>query len=205
MIRRVLRYVSPKPWGSLSAIGHAKESNIQMILSFLRQPQGPMPQDVEFQSPMVWKQRPFTLGGEVLWTPATITNKGEVKFRIPNQSDVMEVWIAHRAPPSAWTAESLKVDMVPVLSQTKEEYATYLYDNRFLMKVDKAAWEAHGGKLLVVPASRWILPQVVCQRDGKEDEILGQYQSERKRTTGEMTWIGVPWIEVSCIRTLSML
>ena len=191
MVRRILRYVSPKPWGSLAAIGHAHSANLQEIATRLWDDSAPA------------KSR-FTVGGEVLWVPAVLNHRGELRLRTPINNEEPVLWVAQRAPPEHAKKAALTVDLTNQLRSFTGPRMLYLYDNRFWFRFDKE-WIGEGlsvyevlerGCVEIRPESQQFLPQVVWVREGKKDTILGQYAP---------MWRGVPWIQTVCMRTLTAL
>lgn len=189
IVRRLLRYCSAKPWGSLAAIADGRNHRLLGI-----------PDKMQAENLVQ-----FSSGGQVLWTPATLVKRDDIRFRLPRPKTREDelVWILQRAKPFAERAPEATVDLTPVLSEEKGRYATYLWDNRFLFMIDKSGMESNG-RLMVKPADRFFLPQITIEHDGRDDEVVGEYKLG-KRLNASPSWVGVPWIRVKSIRTLSML
>ncbi|KAH8117042.1 PP-loop family-domain-containing protein, partial [Phellopilus nigrolimitatus] len=139
MVRRILRYVSPFPWGSPRGEAGRRTSSLQRISDHIWQAAG----------------RPRTklvAGGGVLWTPMSITRDGTMKLRSGAGSSGEVGWLAARQPPmrrsGARDADAgfvapeldmkpnpLELDITPVIlsavEQNSEDAVEILYDCRF--------------------------------------------------------------------------
>ncbi|EKM55292.1 uncharacterized protein PHACADRAFT_184105 [Phanerochaete carnosa HHB-10118-sp] len=192
MIRRILRYVSPKPWGTLAAIGHADRAKLERINEKLWEDPDPI-------------KSQFSLGSEVLWTPAVLNRCRKLKLRAPKNSEEPVFWLIQRAPPTPADEAKLTVDLTAVLRDSMDQRIPYLYDNRFLLTFDME-WTGKSllmskvlkrGRVEIRPVpQQFYLPQVVWVRKGEEDRILGRYNRD---------WGGVPWIRARCVRVLTFL
>ena len=100
---------------------------------------------------------------------------------------------------------ALTVDLTEQLRTFEGPRMLYLYDNRFWFRFDKElagegvrlATVLKKGRVVIRPeAKEFHLPQVVWVREGKDDQVLGQYAP---------TWKSIPWVETLCIRVLTML
>lgn len=207
IVRRILRYVSPKPWGSLAAIAHARQSNLQEIAA------------------RIWDdsnlpRTAFSQGGEVLWRPLAQTVRGRIGLYPPKDKSEGLLWLAQRAPPSGRSSDSTVRDVTNdirnAVAQGQTTYTT-LYDNRFLVEFGKTsvgmplipAWDE--GKVVIRSSKSFMLPEVVLQRPEQEDEVLGLYTTPKSLAVRQpahgiaAVWRSRAGIESSCIRTLAML
>lgn len=124
IVRRILRYVSPKPWGSLASIAHARRSKIDAIIAKL------------------WDSDPttFSLGAEVLWQPVvfpkgTVEPKGPYKLRHVDPEEPF-FWLVERAPPTAAEKSAQMIVSERTLRGQEEGVRHYLFDNRFDLAFD---------------------------------------------------------------------
>lgn len=159
IVRRVLRYVSPNPWGHPSAEAFGSSTNIAQI------------------SRLLWSsdetKRPFTLGSQVIWRP--------VKCREGYHQNI-SYWIASRQPPILRNkAVNPCVADVTHLFKTRQKGFYYIWDNRFLVIIVPAVAPSHvqtllashtDGQVIVAPHSKWFLPRVEFR-----------YSSEKSRET----------------------
>lgn len=196
IVRRILRYVSPKPWGSISAIGNAKTSSHEIMTSRLWD-----------RSRLDMSQ--FSVGGKVQWQAVTLGRAGELKLRYPQKSEKF-YWLAYRSrPPSS---EKHEVVITSQLAAARQTWS-WLFDNRFLLTFDPTLDEPTSGPSLskvlkegdiaVRPTTSLFLPRVVLLREGKKDLVLAEYRAPL--SSPNPPWRGVPWVKASFVRTLSML
>ncbi|GJE87085.1 tRNA lysidine(34) synthetase TilS [Phanerochaete sordida] len=192
IVRRILRYVSPKPWGTLAAVAHGDLAKHDAIVRRL-------------WSDDAVPATQYAGGADVLWTPATLNYRGELRQRVPKDSKEPALWVVQRAPPMRSALPALTVDLTEQLRAFEGPRMLYLYDNRFWFRFDKE-WAGEGisvaevlkqGRVEIRPeAQQYHLPQVVWVREGKDDMLLGRYAP---------TWHSVPWIQTLCIRVLTIL
>lgn len=144
LVRRILRYVSPRPWGSPRAeVDGYSDSLNKMVRTlwknshqgFANLPPPPPPRpvtindhgeitldariiaDLTFTKP---KYHSFTYGSGVLWSPVAILPDGTTRFRPPEPfSNEKLGWLVRREPP--WSVKKLennKMDNTMILDMT---------------------------------------------------------------------------------------
>lgn len=165
IVRRILRYVSPNPWGHPSAEAFGSSINIAQISSLL------------------WSseetKRPFTLGSQVIWRP--------FKFKEGHHRQKTSYWIASRQPPILRNkAINPCIADVTHLFKTHPEGFYYLWDHRFLVIIRPAVAPSYvqalltshdDGQVVITPHSKWFLPRVEFKYSsdkGRESIVLGQ-------------------------------
>lgn len=187
IIRRVLRFVSPYPWGSPQAEAGRRSASLERISSSLVTPEEPLTGDDVSDVP----RKKFVAGGGVAWSPVHITRNTEMKFSGNGNSFCEERgWLASRQSPIRRygnnAAKSLELDIThAVLSAfSQNRCAEILYDCRFLLHIklhlfapdvqsmvkktvdqggDISGCEA-SVKLLVIPHTRYFLPKIILRR-----------------------------------------
>lgn len=88
VILRVLRYVSPNPWGCLSSESYRRSRSLQTIISHV------------FGSKPASEAKSFSAGSGVLWVPVVRTPSGDIRRRATNSSPgSLPGWLAQRLPP----------------------------------------------------------------------------------------------------------
>ncbi|RXW18977.1 hypothetical protein EST38_g6873 [Candolleomyces aberdarensis] len=216
LVLRVLRYVSPKPWGSLQAQGKRRMHRLDELVSRL-------------QNPITRTTPPFAMGSEVLWKPV-ISRARKLKNlaeSAPRPLDVI-AWLACRQPPDAQTAHATAdVDLTESLlgafaarkSGSGPKHFESMYDCRFLIRMDLDALpeelisnlSAFKSRIILNCESTWFYPRVSLQTEDRmqllHDEITPSSElSSQKRTTwkpkGQGTTAAVDWINITFIRTL---
>ncbi|KAB5596255.1 hypothetical protein CTheo_240 [Ceratobasidium theobromae] len=143
LVHRVLRYVSPHPWGSPESQAGRKFTRVQRILERVLDP-NPTP-------------TPFAAGAHVLWTPVLIRPDNSIRYTTTGPG--CRAWLASRQPP--FSSTPLDVEIEPGT-------ALLFWDNRFLIRVPPRLRLA---KLVVRPQGRLVLPQVVA-KDGDNQHVL---------------------------------
>ncbi|KIP12362.1 hypothetical protein PHLGIDRAFT_331780 [Phlebiopsis gigantea 11061_1 CR5-6] len=206
--RRIMRYVSPQPWASLAAIGHARVASSQALVSLLWD-----------NSRTLHSLRTFTSGGCVMWQAISLGRDGEIKYRLPEPHEPL-LWLGQRAPPPAGKVYNLHFNVTERLQaalQRGQPKFTCCYDNRFsisihldarqYVKVKNMVWSLpemlEKGKIIIRPKATLYLPEVVWERNGEEDCLLGYYRPTKKPRS--LQWTGVPWVAAYFARPLSML
>ncbi|KAG6844136.1 hypothetical protein H0H87_009523 [Tephrocybe sp. NHM501043] len=184
LVLRVVRHISPYPWGSINAdAGRRREATDEIIKQLWM---------------ILTKEsrlRPFTAGGGVLWSPAVVRGSmihtPEIVVNpLLHEEDVLG-WLASRLPPL--NREKLKLRGIPntleidvtqnVLDAHQRWNAggssttSVLYDSRFLVHFhldriprDLISQLEDGSlkknRLLLLASSRWYWPKIVIDRDG---------------------------------------
>ncbi|CAE6516478.1 unnamed protein product [Rhizoctonia solani] len=133
LVHRILRYVSPHPWGTPESEAHRRSSSIERIVQKVLYEQD---QD---------RVSSFCAGAHVLWSPIWTRSDGAIRTRRAGEQSGGRVkgWIASRQPPTT----SLEQHVHP----GKE----VVWDNRFLIRVPDCP------DLVVRPRGRFVLPQLV--------------------------------------------
>ncbi|KDN38182.1 hypothetical protein RSAG8_09685, partial [Rhizoctonia solani AG-8 WAC10335] len=141
LVHRVLRYVSPHPWGTPASEAHRRRTSIERVVQKVLHEQD---QD---QAPLAR----FCAGAHVLWSPIWARPDGTIRTRRAGEQGGGRVkgWLASRQPPTGSTS----------LEQIVHPGETVVWDNRFLIRVPDRP------DLVVRPRGRFVLPQVV--RDGR--------------------------------------
>ncbi|KAI0317577.1 hypothetical protein OF83DRAFT_1243578 [Amylostereum chailletii] len=122
MILRILRYISPAPWGSVTSQAGRRTDSLNRIVSRVFNSEPPASERV-----------PFVAGANVLWTPLRIRTDGRLKHFAPlpnaiagpapaSEPDVKEEdaatawgWIASRAPPAADQRDATTINLSEAL------------------------------------------------------------------------------------------
>jgi tRNA(Ile)-lysidine synthase len=177
MVLRILRYISPLPWGSTRAQAGRRRESLQRIVERVWDP------DQASQA-----RARFEAGANVLWTPLRITRDGRLKQKQP-RPDERFGWLASRAPPPRLCRSDSDRDISAQLlaaasSSSSRRYAEVLYDNRFLVAFRlgaipagdpiMASVEEGSGRVILVVGGRWLWPNVVWRREGQEDVTIAQ-------------------------------
>ncbi|KAG8908518.1 hypothetical protein FRB99_005878 [Tulasnella sp. 403] len=204
IVLRILRYISPKPWGSV----YAEAGRRTMALDSICKHIFPTPKS-EFGAST------FAGGADVLWTPMTLTESGELKH--VHHSPVLRenlCWLASRVPLRRSEASSLEVDTTMVLRASLNNHGQdkpLLWDNRFLVSFRPQLLSAtvkdllfRGGdtKVLVRPTGPWVLPEVVVLGSGHEPVVIGGYN---KAKDGRWSSVVTAGIDVRFVRELSAI
>lgn len=184
MVLRILRYISPHPWGSTRAQANRRRERLQHIIERVWDP-----------DPVSGARAGFGAGANVLWTPFRISQDGKLKHRQPREGERFG-WLASRAlPPRHCWSESDR-DISALLTASSRQYAEVLHDNRFLVSFRlggipagdpiMASVEEGSGRVLIVLGGRWLWPKVIWRREGQEDVTIAQI------TVPELDWYEPP-------------
>ncbi|TDL24958.1 hypothetical protein BD410DRAFT_820155 [Rickenella mellea] len=120
MVIRILRYISPRPWGSPSAEAGRRSSSLGQIVE------------------RVWgldgNETSLVSGGGVVWSRVILDKNGGLKRRRPMLDRDRCGWLASRQPTKP---NALDIDITAELLSTWHERKTVeiLWDNRFLICV----------------------------------------------------------------------
>ncbi|QRV87943.1 hypothetical protein RhiJN_15961 [Ceratobasidium sp. AG-Ba] len=133
LIHRILRYVSPHPWGSPESEAGRRSESIERIAQHA------------FRS--TENIQPFTAGAQVLWTPVAIRPDGSIRRRTDKLN---QGWLASRQPPLARAKSALTVEASPGTE--------LLWDNRFLVRIPARENQC---RVLIKPQGRLVLPEIV--------------------------------------------
>ncbi|KAH7343337.1 hypothetical protein B0J17DRAFT_641981 [Rhizoctonia solani] len=132
LVYRILRYVSPHPWGTPESEAHRRRTSIERIMRKVLQGQNGE------------QTASFCAGAQVLWSPVWVRPGGNIRVRRVGEESGgrVKAWLTSRQPPST----SL---------EQKVHSGEIIWDNRFLVRVPD------GPDLVVRPRGRYILPQFV--------------------------------------------
>ncbi|KAG6837256.1 hypothetical protein H0H93_012261 [Arthromyces matolae] len=232
LVYRVLRYVSPYPWGSLNADAGRRRDSISQIIAALWAP-------VKTNS----RIPSFTAGGNVLWKPAIFRGSA---IKLPPHliakdllQDDMVGWLATRLPPpkpenfkAGGFPHTLEVDITKSIVDAYRNWrdggpstASVLYDARFSVTFDfdKAApglftdmLQDHSkNRLLLLPNTGWFWPRVVFESRGFQETLHEAIYEEsstsvipiprRKLRSSELKLIDSGWITTRWVRPLSAI
>ncbi|KAG6867819.1 hypothetical protein C0993_010674 [Termitomyces sp. T159_Od127] len=234
LVLRVLRYVSPYPWGSLNADAGRRRDSISRIIDEL------------------WKRvtsksriRSFTAGGRVLWTPVILqrnyfkTPQIVVNALLPEGN--MLGWIASRLPPlnrerlkHQGLPNTLEIDATTTIANAYREWrnggpstVSILYDSRYLLKfhLDKMPESlisllidnpADENRLMLLSKTQWFLPKITLERGGIPEMLHDKISEEptanvfsvprRQRSKNDRAEeIDSGWIEIQWARPLTSI
>ncbi|KAF9032141.1 hypothetical protein BDZ89DRAFT_1012717 [Hymenopellis radicata] len=220
VITRILRYVSPYPWGSLRSMSKRRSDSLRIIETNLLN-----------TSPTSTR---FIAGSGVLWTPVVLRDKNfknlsEANTRTSRYEKPVYGWLASRQRPTSAMSEADNPTIVDVTTRIRECLAKstpnarplvfdYLYDCRFLVRFSlsqipadmRAALETHS--LWIKGSSRSYTPVVVLKStDGDGERVVHSAVSVDRRTllpdevtmTGRKDSVDARWISSIWIRHLT--
>ncbi|KAF9651259.1 hypothetical protein BDM02DRAFT_3184741 [Thelephora ganbajun] len=170
MVIRILRFVSPHPWGSHTAEGFRKSTGLdQIVASIFYSASNDTPR----------KRFAFSTGSHVLWTPVYVRPDGQLKYAKPGSgADAwVEGWLASRSPPYKCTngPEGLEIDVTSLMleNRSSRDPVEVLYDNRFVLSFDPRAipeqilerLQTSSGehRLVVTTAGKYFLPRLILR------------------------------------------
>ncbi|KAG9015099.1 hypothetical protein FRB94_004218 [Tulasnella sp. JGI-2019a] len=205
LVLRILRYVSPRPWGSPLAEAGRNSRSIDGIASHLFRSESTINQPHAVAS--------FTMGGGVLWregvlrgpelqaTPISILSKDWK----PEPTDEL-CWIAHRAPPRTYQEKAtVESDITSAVVGSMDISRTsaaggeqkLLWDCRFAITLypwllspkHKQLLREGGWTVLIRPVEPFQLPEVVAT-NGRVTKRLAGFKRGWKvgKGTAEVTW-----------------
>ena len=169
IVLRLLRYISPHPWGSTRAQAGRRRKRIQRIVQRVWDPDPASKTRVRFEA-----------GGNVLWTPLRICQDGRLKHERPKPGERFG-WLASRAPSPRLCRQDSDRDISTKLLPP-ERHAEVLHDNRFLITFRleaippgdpvMASVIEGSGRVMLVLGGRWLWPQVVWRRKDEDDVVV---------------------------------
>ncbi len=172
MVLRMLRYISPLPWGSTRAQAGRRRESLQRIVERVWDP-----------DPASKVRTRFEAGANVLWTPLRISQDGRLKHQQPRPGERFG-WLASRAPPPRHCRSEFDRDISAQLVASSRQHAEASYDNRFLVAFRlggvpagdpiMASVEEGSGRVMLVLGGRWLWPKVIWRREGQEDVTIAQ-------------------------------
>ncbi|KAI0075258.1 hypothetical protein K474DRAFT_1664426 [Panus rudis PR-1116 ss-1] len=214
-VRRILRYVSPYPWGHPSAEAHGNRLALNDIAQKI------------WCNEKETSPRGFSPGSGVLAWPVVIRPDGQVRSREPEPED-RRAWFFQRQP--AFSVERLRrlgksnplfIDITANLQSLRwkgQPSLDVIYDNRFLVRIRVADLPKNllpslddpglKGTVVLEPDTKYFLPQLLWRRVGSKDHSLAKVVLDSKRG-GNNFMVGpaalkvnVPWVRISQIRPI---
>ncbi|KAF5315906.1 hypothetical protein D9611_004858 [Ephemerocybe angulata] len=203
LVLRILRYVSPNPWGSLKAQAKRRSARLEELARCLT-------------TPMSTSSKPFSMSSQVLWKPVLKRPKvvkGKSKGKVPAG------WIASRQPPdlqNAWSVADR--DITEPLLQALEARASegdggaldILFDCRFRIRIHLDAIPqavidalAAGITNLSIRCDKELYYPSVVLRTPKNEVVLNPADNPTpKFPEGIAIAKPVDWVSIEFIRTL---
>ena len=176
-VLRVLRYVSPHPWGSTRAQAGRRHERLQRIVQRVWDP-----------DPDSEARKRFEAGASVLWTPLRICGGGKLKYDRPKPGERFG-WLASRSPLQRHSKAGFDRDISTELFPPRQR-AEVLYDNRFLVTFRLGAVRPDdpvmasiirgSGRVMLVLGGTWLWPQVVW-REGENDVVVAHISTPERR------------------------
>ena len=169
MVIRILRFVSPHPWGSHTAEAFRKYPSLDRIVASL------------FHNSLgetSKKRFAFSAGSHVLWTPVYFNADGQLKHTKPGPGTdgCTEGWLASRSPPYRSTNGSPGPDIditSLILNKKSANQVEVLYDNRFILSLNLRTIPARifnrlrtppgEHRLMVTAMGKYFLPRLILQ------------------------------------------
>ncbi|KAH9079569.1 PP-loop family-domain-containing protein [Lactarius deliciosus] len=168
MVLRILRYISPHPWGSTRAQASRRSERLQHIIE------------------RVWDPRPgFWSSGRVRgWRERPLDAVSNLPRR-EAEAQTTEIGRTFRV-----------ARVAALLTASSKQHVKVLHDNRFLVSFRlggipagdpvMASLEEGSGRVLIVLGGRWLWPKVIWRREGHEDVTIAQI------TVPELDWYEPP-------------
>lgn len=206
VVRRILRFISPRPWGSLSAEVNGNREALDNAVS------------KAWNDGTSQARRAFSAGSDVLWIPYVMRHDGLVRERDQIIDGEEPLWLVQRAPPMRRITRlgqekaDLALDVTDRLTSTSQ--SEVLWDCRFSINLDpnlmprdiRGSLDAgrSSAKVIVTPYTKWFLPRLVLRREGQLDTILAEYPWDlsvwKHRKPGPVQ-VDVPWARMSFVRS----
>jgi len=203
MVRRILRFISPRPWGSPAAEAGGRQKSLQTIVAKIW--------DISTTLPSGVVREAFVVGAGVQWTPVTILPSGDVRLRNAFAGE-NEGWLVHRQPPLSKRKDSsgtgpeqdpLNLKITDIFCDALREgvEASVLYDNRFIIYINPSQLRLEdlelfqsppsgirpGVDVCIVPHSRYYLPRIIlCGRDQSDGEATAPREIGRLSLRGRV-------------------
>ncbi|KAF7799561.1 hypothetical protein EIP86_010798 [Pleurotus ostreatoroseus] len=221
LVRRVLRCVSPRPWGAPSAVASGSRAKLDRFAQRI------------WDAPRTESEAnsAFSLGARVRWQPAVVRADGAVRMDRAPQHGEYGAWLVVREPPwspgrvmSENEPRDATADYTDKILEAKDRDARtvqLLYDARFCIEIavddmpedvsESLIDRVSQGRIIVKPDTKWWLPKVVWQREFLPDQVLAQYafadEKNQQWTVDRppLKLVAVPWVQMSFIRPLSAL
>ncbi|PCH37740.1 hypothetical protein WOLCODRAFT_142225 [Wolfiporia cocos MD-104 SS10] len=138
LVRRLLRYISPRKWGSIKAEVSGRLKSLDDVISQVWDPKRNFSKRED-------DRRTFTCGADVVWVPGVVDRNGIFKRRASRRSnEELAWWIQRMAPFADEETRKLGPHFGLVIDITDRFLSwepnngpiTILYDARFLIKFD---------------------------------------------------------------------
>ncbi|EMD38198.1 hypothetical protein CERSUDRAFT_49182 [Gelatoporia subvermispora B] len=178
LVRRVLRFVSPRPWGSLSAEVGGSRTHLDHAVS----------KAWGYEDKKI--RRSFSSGSDVLWVPHVLRSDGLVKEQGQDLTNGEPLWLVQRAPPFLKNIH-LRKDKSDALVLDITDYVAgrlpleILWDNRFGIELDPAVLPDHvvgalncpgsSARVTIQPHTKWYLPRLVLSCPDQPDKVLADF------------------------------
>lgn len=184
IITRVLRYVSPHPFGSLAAQAGRRTEKLELArLALFRSKPHSVPHSA------------FQCGARVAWRPVTIRPYGDFVHRPAHNSDEEPGWLLHRAKPGRYDRFPVESDLTDIVHTAAGEglsTATFEFDSRFELSLDIHAMTEELGspidqyRFFVEGAPVYCTPRVwACSTKGHFTEFRIRHLPDLERTEAE--------------------
>jgi tRNA(Ile)-lysidine synthase len=198
LIRRILRYVSPHPWGSVAAESHRKSKSLQKIDNALRHQVTPFGHISSFSAGSDVHWTPVRVNGTKIFLPETFKLK-QISPDAPGE----DMWIASRLPPKNGQKTIKHMNHDPHSSSPID----ILWDNRFRIHLDPGAMTSstHSklSQLRVEASHRWHLPQIYLSTSSQERPLTLD-RMVMSKVGDRWTWVvpSVPGLMIQWIRMM---
>ena len=212
VILRILRFVSPNPWGSPRAEGGRRRHSLARIASYIW---GTRSLPLGSRAPTS-----FAAGSQVLWTPVIVLPNDTIRPRDQQSPpDGKLGWIATRQPPTRKSrrsaASSLRspclVDITHVFAEP--HITEVMFDCRFTLRfrppfpaVLTFPVNSSSQQILIVSHGRYFLPRILLRRANEPDTVIWELR-EAHVNPFESTSLstGMEWVEIQQARVIGTL
>ena len=212
VVRRVLRYVSPHPWGHVSAEASGSRETFRAIADVIRSP-------FNSDSP----PSSFMKGAKVWWRPVYLHGtRAAFGFTLKKGYVPKLGWLAQRE--RQWSEERRNVVGAPdplvvdITHDLREGYAksssfSVLYDRRVFIRFDMKRCPPDLARSLllpesfihIVPVTPFSLPRVILQVGDSREIVLADFrwrEHNRKAWIPKLSLVDAPWVHMHIIRLL---
>ncbi|KAG8694388.1 hypothetical protein FRC09_009881 [Ceratobasidium sp. 395] len=165
LIHRILRYISPHPWGSPESEAGRRSESIERIA-----------QRVLHSTFENKDLRAFAAGAQVLWTPVAIRPDGTIRRWVHGRRGAVQGWLASRQPALAVASHALTVEM-----EVSPAGMDVLWDNRFSISLHAQETTDGWVRTIIRPKGRLVLPEVVrVHKSGAEERLECKFRFVRE-------------------------
>jgi tRNA(Ile)-lysidine synthase len=212
VILRILRFVSPNPWGSPHAEGGRRRNSLFRIASKIW---GTRSLSSNSQTPTS-----FTAGSQVLWTPVIVLPNGTIRPR--DQQSIPDCklgWIATRQLPIKISRRSeepssippCQVDITHIFAEPRG--TEVMFDCRFILRfrppfptVLTFPVNSSSQQILIVSHGLYFLPRILFRRANEPDTVLWELREAYVNPFESMLVNGgVEWVEIQHARVFDAL